>query len=846
MRWIAFILLATALTTSAATNTVVFDFTGTDPASNLPWTNTTEIAPGLSTSGWTLGPNIAPVAGTDDAIAFDVQADGTLSTLSNALARGDYLSMTLIPAPGQPFSLNARRVRFSVTRTKWHAPKRFALVSSIDGFRAEAALFQTASIPNENQWLSQFSFIMPQTGYGHITNAVEFRLVACESLFANHPAELNGFSIVSTTNVMPFTLHQAPGGTATANPDSDLFEAGNTIQLQATPDPGFRFAGWTGDIESPFNPASFAITGATAAAPQFRRNARNTMRVSQNLSGVVDWTQEWLFIDKFKLARTWRTQNADGSGEWSTGYFPPVDSNGWPTVSPFVPNATTQPQVVHTVFPVHEPGAHRMIHQGTGTMTLRFAHGSSTQITSSGGTSTNILHPTQTGLHFLSLDSSASHDPLRNIQILSPGLTTNGPTGPFHPVYVQSLQAFRNIRFMNWNRVNGSWFQSWSNRTTPDTYTQTRAEGIAYEYIITLCNLVGAEPWICFPHRAEDELIRKTARLFRDRLDPSLPVYVEYSNETWNNAYPFTIQTTYVQDRGEALGLDPDRWQAGHMYVARRSAEIWDIWRQEFGTSAAHRVVHVMASHSASLSTTRSRIRGLNDPAVNHVGLQADALAIAPYFGLNFDTNSIPPNAPAYPAVDDIVGRYSTQEIAHVRQHVRAHKDLADEQGVRLIVYEGGQHFLGLGEANNDTNLVAILFQANRDPRMGHRYREYMSMLQEEGVDLYANFTYIDDWSKWGTWGVLEYQQQPLSNAPKMQAIAEWMATNRVRPSLELDRESLRGHLPAGRPYRLEYSDALETWTPDPAAPAVWGDGTVRRFPHTLPTNVATRYWRLR
>lgn len=67
MRWVALILLATTLASPAATNTVVFDFTGADPASNLPWTNTTEIAPGLQTSGWSLGSNVAPLTGTDEA-----------------------------------------------------------------------------------------------------------------------------------------------------------------------------------------------------------------------------------------------------------------------------------------------------------------------------------------------------------------------------------------------------------------------------------------------------------------------------------------------------------------------------------------------------------------------------------------------------------------------------------------------------------------------------------------------------------------------------------------------------------------------------------------------------------
>lgn len=47
-------------------------------------------------------------------------------------------------------------------------------------------------------------------------------------------------------------------------------------------------------------------------------------------------------------------------------------------------------------------------------------------------------------------------------------------------------------------------------------------------------------------------------------------------------------------------------------------------------------------------------------------------------------------------------------------------------------------------------------------------------MLEQEGVSLFVNFTHVSSWGKWGSWGVLEYQEQPESEAPKWRAIKAW------------------------------------------------------------------------
>lgn len=174
------------------------------------------------------------------------------------------------------------------------------------------------------------------------------------------------------------------------------------------------------------------------------------------------------------------------------------------------------------------------------------------------------------------------------------------------------------------------------------------------------------------------------------------------------------------------------------------------------------------------------RINALNDPDLNPNRIMPDALAIAPYFGLIYSPDNV---SDGYPTVDDLVTTTSQHEIELVRGHVQDHLTIANQQGMKLVCYEGGQHYVGIFGAENDDVLTGILHEANRAPRMYERYIEYLDMLNEEGVELFSNFSYVGEFSKWGSWGVLEYQDQPLHEAHKYRALLDWMRTNPPEPS---------------------------------------------------------------
>ncbi|HRF95319.1 MAG TPA: hypothetical protein PLZ51_08990 [Aggregatilineales bacterium] len=100
---------------------------------------------------------------------------------------------------------------------------------------------------------------------------------------------------------------------------------------------------------------------------------------------------------------------------------------------------------------------------------------------------------------------------------------------------------------------------------------------------------------------------------------------------------------------------------------------------------------------------------------------------------------------------------------------------VTNQYGVELVAYEGGQHLTGYAGAENDDRLTDLFIAVNRDARMGDLYLAYLTQWDELGGGLFVNFSDISEPSKWGSWGVLEYQTQPREDAPKYDALLDFM-----------------------------------------------------------------------
>jgi len=522
------------------------------------------------------------------------------------------------------------------------------------------------------------------------------------------------------------------------------------------------------------------------------------MAVGTNLGNAAEY-EPTLFVDAFKQLRTWRTRDAVDGAPFDSNLADqiPLNGNGWPNEVPFVP-VVGPPQIVHSIFPIRGAGTWTLAAEGTGRIRISTTENvlASRNYDFNGGVQ-QLQIPVgqpQTGLRatgFLEILESDASDPLRNMSFTAPPSQVSPESTPFQKSYYDRMEDFSCLRFMDLARTNNNQTVSWNDRITPSSYSQGTDKGVALEHLVALANARERSAWFCVPARVDDQYVRNMAALIRDTLDADLKCFIEYSNETWNSIF---TQSNWVQDRGEALGLDPNRYTAGQRYHVLRSAEIWEIFEDEFGGSSASRLVKVMASQSANVGLSTTRMDALSDPQINPIGIRPDVLAIAPYFGNSVGDDLVTEGLVDTVTIGEILDRAENELNTGLTDAVQDHSFLAAQHDVWLVTYEGGQHLVGNFGNENIDELTDKLIAANRTARMGSLYSDYLNILDQNGVQLHCNFLLAGEPSKFGSWGILEDQDQPAVDAPKFTAHTNWIANNppsNVIPVARFDEDSL-------------------------------------------------------
>jgi hypothetical protein len=143
---------------------------------------------------------------------------------------------------------------------------------------------------------------------------------------------------------------------------------------------------------------------------------------------------------------------------------------------------------------------------------------------------------------------------------------------------------------MPWIQENG--IVNWSDRITPSSYSM--GQGVAFEYMIQLSNILKADPWFTVPYAASDDFVLQMAILVKNTLRKDVKVHVEYTNEGWNIAFN---SGKHCESMGLQLGLSTDPVTARNLYYSKRSVEIIKIWKSVFLTEDS-RMVFVLGSFS--------------------------------------------------------------------------------------------------------------------------------------------------------------------------------------------------------------------------------------------------------
>jgi hypothetical protein len=471
-----------------------------------------------------------------------------------------------------------------------------------------------------------------------------------------------------------------------------------------------------------------------------------------NLAGVTDWSSEIVFVDVFRAARPWISQ-AEGK-PWGQGGSLALDDRG--NVKSLRPGQFAE-TVVFTDFSDRFPsGLYTALYDGKGDLDFT---GDAKVVERSAGRLKVEIRP-RNGSAFARITQTDPSDPLRNIRLIMPGHEETYKTQPFHPEFLARWKDLRVFRFMDWAETNNSKIVEWKDRPTVGGRL---GRGVPAETMIDLCNALGADAWFCMPHRASDDYVRQFAALAKERLRPDLRAYVEYSNECWNGQFE---QARYCAEQGKQLGLSDNAYEAQLRFYSQRAVEIFDIWENEIG--AGDRLVRVLASQSAN-PWTGSTVLEWKDAAKH-----ADALAIAPYFGHRHGNPKTAAET-AKRTADELVTMLA-DDVAESRKHIEANAAVAKQNDLPLIAYEGGQHLAGYGGAENNERLTQLFHSVNRHPGMKALYAQHLSDWKNAGGGVYALFSSMGRFSKWGSWGLVEYAGQPNSETPKLEAVREILA----------------------------------------------------------------------
>ncbi len=472
-----------------------------------------------------------------------------------------------------------------------------------------------------------------------------------------------------------------------------------------------------------------------------------------NLAGADYYTTEMPFANLATLASRWRLQKADQPFTWDLP-LPPMTDDGYPSSVP--EGSYIETFLLFTRFRNSLPPELFVTYEGEGKLEYS---GGAKLVTRSPGVDQIRWLSTSDEPVTAQLVATNPSNPLRNLSLREVPGKASGQT--FRQAFLDRNGSMSTVRFMDWMQTNNSKVEEFEQRPPKRRFTQAE-NGVALEYMVELANRLQTAPWFTLPHKATDDYVSRFAEMVRTSLDPTLPVYVEYSNEVWNGQFD---QSEYAQAQGLRLGLSSDPYVAQLRFYSQRTSEVLKIWERVFADEK-DRVVGVYATQ-ADNEFSGETVLGWGD-AMKY----ADVHAIAPYFGRQFGDPDTAGEVSKW-SLDRLFDELGKEVDGSNKKMMESQAALAKRFGLKMMAYEGGQHLGGYNGAENDDRLTMLLVKANWDPRMGDLYRRYLANWKSAGGGTFVLYNSMGGYGKWGSWGLLENEDKQTS--PKWEAVQSMM-----------------------------------------------------------------------
>ena len=347
--------------------------------------------------------------------------------------------------------------------------------------------------------------------------------------------------------------------------------------------------------------------------------------------------------------------------------------------------------------------------------------------------------------------------------------------------------------------------------------------GMSFEYMVELCNSTGKDLWLSTPHRVTDDFLHKLAQLIQygsdginpytgsggsnptpslplyPALDPSIQIYLEFSNEVWQNPTDLYPQTICAKVDADHQGISVPQVNA------RQFSRVWNIFETHLGEDRIYRV-------AANRAGGRYVHEFMDEFYDNSALLKPEIISPATYFGNNiqqwvFDTYPALPSDPedvywTDPAGFGLAATNTFNKWKDLIFSEALYKagngpdaldlqggfdeeihEIALERGLEIVAYEGGPsiYTAGMikivnGEETSvyDPGTTLFMNEINRHDGFVELYRIHMNQGLERGLRTHCLFTLMGKYSRHGQWGHLEYLMQDPDTSPKYTFIKNW------------------------------------------------------------------------
>jgi len=500
------------------------------------------------------------------------------------------------------------------------------------------------------------------------------------------------------------------------------------------------------------------------------------MKMACNVDGMVYYGDQIVFKNiMFQGKRWWACDPNDvtvGNNEamtdqWEANMSSVLNADRYPKVAPVNGSGFCSNVLVEMWKDIFPEGEFTLVYEGTGTVKLGGLH--TATIPSSGAKTTYKFSLLKSEMAWgnmgsfsrqprnkqnlrVAITESSQADPIHNLRLLLPGYSSYDPSNPFTDEFVSRIKysPFTVIRFMDWAKVNFNMDVKWSDRTTENAYIQTGGfrgqypHEVAYEHMITLCNLTGKDMWLNVPGYVDDNYIQNLAELVHNKLDPSLNVWIEYANEVWNGMFKGYDAAVAISRANNLAPIDK-AWQHNNYGYTYRTIQICETFESVFGAGSG-RIIPTLHGWANGITWSQLRVDALKDPKVNPNNYQIKYFGTTAYHG----------------------SQGGTDQLLAPGGNWRVHIDMCQAEGLEWISYEAG-----IGSATMPVNL------------MYDAYKYTLSKLKAAGHKVYNEFHLNGTWGA-HRYGAIEYITQPIDDAPKYKAICDWTVANNATPGFTI------------------------------------------------------------